>query len=231
MADNASKPADRLGQILHEAIHESYVVESAGWAAEQVSRVGNRVQSDVDEDKRLRVEVPWLEEFTAFTAPGPYIYISRRLLEVCRTDETVAFVIAHEVAHHRLGHTDIFPEWLAELTGAQIPLLITALYRSVEARLYGPEREVAADRMGIDLCVRAGYQPSACLEIFEVLEKFALDMRDHDIVFGPEESDDELHPDAPLSTKLRVWLWQRTRGYLPLRDRKREIVRHLEAGN
>lgn len=231
MADNAANPAARLGQILHDAIHESYVVESAGWAAEQVSRVGNRVQSDVEEGKRLRVEVPWLEEFTAFTAPGPYIYISRRLLEVCRTDETVAFVIAHEVAHHRLGHTDIFPEWLAELTGAQIPLLITVLYRSVEARLYGPEREVAADRMGIDLCVSAGYEPSACLEIFEVLEKFALDMRDHDIVFGPEESDDELHPDAPLSTKLRVWLWQRTRGYLPLRDRKREIVRHLEAGN
>jgi hypothetical protein len=126
---------------------------------------------------------------------------------------------------------ETFPEWLAELTGTQIPLLITGLYRSIEARLYGPEREVAADRLAIDLCVRAGYEPAKCLEIFDVLEKFALDMRDTDIVFGPEDSDDELNPDAPLSTRLRVWLWQRTRGYLPLRDRRREIVRHLEKGN
>jgi predicted Zn-dependent protease len=218
----------RLGQVLHDATHEAYVVEATGWAPEQVARVAHRLQADIEEEKRLRVEVPWLEDFTAFTAPGQYIYVSRRLLEVCRTDEAVAFVVAHEVAHHRLGHMEIFPEWLAELTGTQIPMLITALYRSIEARLYGPEREVAADRMAIDLCVRAGYEPGKCLEIFDVLEKFALDMRDEDMVFGPEDSDDELRPDAPLSTRLRVWLWQRSRGYLPLRDRRREIVRHLE---
>ena len=220
--------ATGLGQMLHDAIHESCVVETTGWAPEQAARVGDRIQSDVEKAVRLHVEVPWLEEFTAFTAPGRYIYISRRLLEVCRTDETVAFVIAHEVAHHRLGHMEIFPEWLGELTGTQIPLLITALYRSIEARLYGPEREVAADRMGIDLCVKAGYEPHKCLELFDVLEKFALDIRDHDMVFGPQDSDDELRPDAPLSTRLRIWLWQRTRGYLPLRDRKREILRHLQ---
>ena len=223
--------ATALGQRLHDALHEAYVVEATGWASEQVARVAHRVQADVGEEKRLRVEVPWMEQFTAFTAPGQYIYVSRRLLEVCRTDEAVAFVVAHEVAHHRLGHMAVFPEWLAGLTGTQIPLLITALYRSIEARLCGPERELEADRMAIDLCVRAGYEPRKCLEIFDVLEKFALDVRDHDMVFGPEDSDGEPHPAAPLSTRLRVWLWQRTRGYLPLRDRRREIVRHLEKGS
>lgn len=139
-------------------------------------------------------------------------------------------MIAHEVAHHRLGHLDIFPDWLAELPGSQIAVLIAVLYRSIEARLYGPENEVKADLVGIDLCVKAGYEPKKCLEIFDVLEKFALDMRDLDMVFGPEEADDELDPDAPLSTKLRIWIWQRTRGYLPLRDRRHEILRHLEEG-
>ena len=216
-----------LGQKLRDALHEAYVVEQTGWAVEQVTRVAQRIQSDIGEEKRLLVEVPWIEAFTAFTAPGRYIYVSRRLLEVCRTDEAVAFVIAHEVAHHRLGHLEIFPDWLSELAGTQIPLFITALYRSIEARLYGPEREVAADRLAIDLCVNAGYDGTKCLEIFDVLEKFALDMHDLDIVFGPQDSDDELRPDAPLSTRLRVWIWQRTRGYLPLRDRRREIARHL----
>jgi len=216
--------------MLHDAIHEAYVVESASWAVEQVTRVANRLQGDIDEGTRLRVEVPWIEAFTAFTAPGRYIYISRRLLEMCRTDEAVAFVIAHEVAHHRLGHLDTFPDWLADIPGSQIPFLIQGLYRSIEARLYGPEAEVKADLMAIDLCVTAGYQAKKCLEIFDILEKFALDMRDVDMVFGPEEADDELDQDAPLSTKLRIWIWQRTRGYLPLRDRRQEILKHLEGG-
>jgi len=151
-------------------------------------------------------------------------------LEICRTDEAVAFVIAHEVAHHRLGHLDTFPDWLADIPGSQIPFLIQGLYRSIEARLYGPEAEVKADLMAIDLCVTAGYQAKKCLEIFDILEKFALDMRDVDMVFGPEEADDELDQDAPLSTKLRIWIWQRTRGYLPLRDRRQEILKHLEGG-
>jgi len=31
-------------------------------------------------------------------------------------------------------------------------------------------------------------------------------------VYGPSESDDELLPNAPLITKLRIWAWQRSRG-------------------
>ena len=220
--------ASKLGQTLHDAIHEAYVVEASGWAVEQVTRVANHLQADVDEGRRLRVEVLWIGEFTAFTAPGEYIYISRRLLEICRTDEAVAFVIAHEVAHHRLGHLDTFPDWLADIPGSLMPFLMQGLYRSIEARLYGPEAEVKADLMAIDLCVKAGYRANECLEMFDILEKVALDMRDVDIVFGPEEADNELDEDAPLSTRLRIWIWQRTRGYLPLRGRRQAIVRHLE---
>jgi len=222
--------ASKLGQMLHDAIHEAYVVEASGWAVEQVTRVANRLQADVDEDGRLRVEVLWIGAFTAFTAPGQYIYVSRRLLEICRTDEAVAFLIAHEVAHHRLGHLDMFPDWLADIPGSQIPLLMQGLYRSIEARLYGPEAEVKADLTAMDLCVKAGYRPNECLKMFDILEKVALDMRDLDIVFGPQEADNELDEDAPLSTKLRIWIWQRTRGYLPLRDRRYAIVKHLEDG-
>jgi predicted Zn-dependent protease len=214
--------------MLHDVLHEAYVVETTGWAVEKVNRVAQRLQADVEEDKRLQVEVLWIEAFTAFTAPGRYIYVSRRLLELCRSDEAVAFLIAHEVAHHRLGHLDHFSDWFAELPGAQIAVLMAALFRSIERRLYGPEKEVKADWMGIDLCIKARYEAKKCLELFDVLEKFALDMRDLDIVFGPQEADDELDPDALLSTKLRIWVWQRTRGYLPLRDRRHEILRHLE---
>ena len=42
---------------------------------------------------------------------------------MCRDDEMAAFVIAHELAHHDLGHLDFFPEWLTDLTGAYVESL------------------------------------------------------------------------------------------------------------
>jgi hypothetical protein len=48
------------------------------------------------------------------------------------------------------------------------------------------------------------------------------------MVYGPEMgSDDELDPDAPWLTKARIWAWQRTYGYLPLRDRAARLRQHL----
>lgn len=50
--------AIELGQRLHDALHEAYVVETTGWAPEKVTRIAQRLQADVEEGKRLRVEVP-----------------------------------------------------------------------------------------------------------------------------------------------------------------------------
>jgi predicted Zn-dependent protease len=217
----------KFGTLLHDAIHEAFVVESSGWAVEQVTRVAERLQTDVSPEERLAVEVPWMSEATAFIVPGRFIYVSRHLLETCVTDEAVAFVVAHELAHQRLGHVVSFPDWLVDVPGSQLPFLIQGVYRSLQSRLFGPEAEVAADRLAIGLCLKAGYDAMACLAIFDILEKQALDAHDLGMVYGPQESDDELAPDASFATRMRIWLWQRRRGYLPLRDRRQEILRHL----
>jgi hypothetical protein len=99
---------------------------------------------------------------------------------------------------------------------------------AVEHRLYGPERECLADQYALDLCIRAGYDPHRCLAFFQIMENYALDMGDYGMVFGPdEESDAELEPDAPWLTKARIWAWQRTYGYLPLRDRRARLEHYL----
>lgn len=58
-------------------------------------------------------------EPTAFTADGRHIFLTRSLLELCSTVETVAFIIAHEIAHHELGHIKPIPKlfkgWLKVL--------------------------------------------------------------------------------------------------------------------
>ena len=174
------------------------------------------------------VEIPWMEEPTAFTAPGRYIYFSRRLYELCATDEEVAFVVGHELAHHDLRHVALFQSWsgaVARLPGAR---LFALFFHALECRLYGPEKECQADRHGMDLCLAAGYLGERCLNLMDLLEQCALDMGDQEAVFGPdEESDDELDENATWKTKAQIWAWQRKRGYLPIRDRRQMLRKYL----
>lgn len=194
---------------------------------DRVQRVMNRLLGSRARD--FTVVIPWIDLVTAFTAPGRYIFFSRRLYERCATDEEVALVLAHEIAHHDLGHIKVFDPWerrLSQIAGAE---LIAFAFHAIERRLYGPENECDADRYGLEMCLKAGYDGAKCIEIFDTLEARALDMGDHDMVYGPDdESDDELDENAPWTTKAQIWIFQRKRGCLPIRDRRQMLRKSLE---
>lgn len=134
------------------------------------------------------------------------------------------------IAHHDLGHVDLFRGVFRRVSSSLTGKLALVAYWLAHKRIYGPEHETAADRRGLELCLAAGYDGRRCLEAFGLLERLAPDMGDIDIVHGPDkDSDDELAPDAPLKTKLQIWLWQRIRGYLPVRDRRAALIAHLAA--
>jgi predicted Zn-dependent protease len=196
---------------------------------DRVRRVADRLQSTRQAAERLIVEVPWITAFTAFTAPGRYIYFSRRLLERCPTDEAAAFVIAHEIAHHDLGHLQLFTGPFARHAARLGPAaLVIVFFRMLQKRVYKLDWELAADRRAIDLCLAAGYKPAKCLKLFDVLERWLLDYGDLTGVYGLDpESDQELSTDASVMTKARIWLWQRERGYLPIQDRVAVLKQHL----
>lgn len=224
------KPGLTFGEWLHRELKEELAFEKPGWAVEQVTQVAGRLQRRRLPHERLHVEVAWISVPTAFTAPGRYIYFNRSLLEVCPHDEAVAFVIAHEMAHHDLGHLNLFRGWLSSLLRVGMSgVTLAVVFQIVVRRLYGPEQECDADLHALQLCIDAGYDPHKCLQIFDTLESLALDAGDVDIVFGPDvDSDDELAEDADWKTKFQIWLWQRVRGYLPIRDRKAALLAYLK---
>ena len=218
-----------FGEWLHGQMHEAVHFETEVWAIERIHRVQDRLQAGRPAGEFLVAEIPWLQEVTAFTGPGRYIYFSRRLYERCATDEQVAFVIAHEMAHHDLGHVHLFAGWAPKIIGLPGAKLFAFAFHALERRLYGPEKECDADRHGLDLCLAGGYDGLRCLELFDILEQYALFMGDDDLVYGPdEESDDELDENASWKTKAQIWAWQRRRGYLPIRDRRQMLLKHLQ---
>ena len=218
-----------FGDWLHTVIADNAAIEQHGFMPERARAAAARLQGHRQSDERFTVEVTWLDEFTAFTAPGRFIYFSRRLLERCPHEDAAAFVIAHELAHHELGHLAYFGNSFARRAARmQAPLLAMLFFRALQKRIYSVEREVAADERAIDLCIDAGYDPGKCLYLFHVLELIALDYGDVNAVFGLDsESDRELDPDAALILKARVWLYQRERGYLPIQDRLGSLRRYL----
>ncbi|MBW3624326.1 MAG: M48 family metalloprotease [Armatimonadetes bacterium] len=230
MASDIEMDGVSLGEWINRELRADCFFETDGWAMERVRRVNERLQQDRPPETRFIVEVPWMDETVAFTSPGRYVYFSRRLLELC-DDEAAAFVIAHEIAHHDLGHLDILPDWIAKM-GRSLHLggaILGSLFLEIEKRIYGPENECAADRHALDLCLAAGYDGLRCLAVFDHLERDALDRRDLDIVYGPDPSDDELDENAGFNTRLKIWFWQRSRGYLPIRDRRAMLLKRLQS--
>ncbi len=161
---------------LREWIEREYVIETSGWAAERVARVTERLQADIPPDRRFETVVVWLSDHGACTTFGKTVYISRRLLERLPDDDAAAFVVGHEIAHHRLGHIPAYlasPLWPARIVLARLDQVLRS-----------QQRERDADCLGIELCLAAGYDPERCLAALQHLVMVSLDYGDVDGVLG-----------------------------------------------
>ena len=177
-----------------------------------------------------KVVIPWIEEKTAFTAPGRHIFVARNLFQLCDNDETFAMLVAHEMAHHDLGHVEVFPDWIGEVDSSALRLIVYALYRVVETRIHGPEKECDADRYGLELCLKAGYDGRKCIALFKKLQKLALDQGDVVTAYGADIEEDQDQIEEPLSwaDQVRLWLHQRKQGYLSIRERYDLLAARLQ---
>ena len=82
-ADFEIENGTTFGDWLHQQISHAAHIEQEPWAIDRIGRVEGRLQARRPASERLIVEIPWLEVVSAFTAPGRYIYFSRRLYERC----------------------------------------------------------------------------------------------------------------------------------------------------
>lgn len=90
--------------------------------------------------------VLWTTGFSALTKRGPWVYISKALAERL-SDDALAFVLAHEMAHHDLGHLTLS--------------LVAASYMGQSQRM-----ELHADAEALRISVAAGFSMEGGLETF-----------------------------------------------------------------
>ncbi len=150
-----------------------------------------------------RPDLPWRfgvlddNNINAFATPGGNIFITNGLLQRMNSEAELAGVLAHEIAHvlkkhhleaikknartslltdvavHAAAHKGRNPA-MAKLAGAG-----TELY----ARGLDKDDEFEADRMGVVIAARAGYDPYGLPAVLQILQSIAPDNSDFALMF------------------------------------------------
>ena len=221
----------RFDEWLRGQLVEAYGMERETWAVDQVRRVIDKINGVRNREPQFTVEVLWLREMTAFTAPGRFIYISRRLLERLPHDDAVAMALAHEAAHHDLDHLADFGGWTRRLPRKAGSWLVARLFRAIERRVYSQEHEFEADRYGLRLCRQANFDGLKCLELFDIMKQYVLDYGDDEAAYGSDaEQDIQFAENAAdwIFLKLRAEFSKlRRRTHPAISDRKSALKAEL----
>lgn len=94
-------------------------------------------------------------------ADGRHIFISDRMANLAQTDDQLAFVLAHELAHAVLEHR----------TQPDVRGTRGASNEAISMRRgLSPGAEADADRLGLFLAARSGFDPRAAMEFLELFE-------------------------------------------------------------
>jgi len=225
-----------LGEQIHSILLGQFGLASRDFSHERVARAMTALDAVRTPLPPMVAEILWLPPPTAFTLPGQYIYITRRFIERCRSDDPVAFVLAHEIAHHDLGHLSRAERWvdsaLAHIPAALVVLALERLTRWLHSR----DNELAADAYALDLCQRAGFEPKRCIQCFDILGWYLLDFHGLDGVYGTDE-EMELDPDRAtnligrLSIELRLWGARHRRSHPSLHERRKNLLSRIASAD
>jgi predicted Zn-dependent protease len=132
-----------------------------------------------------RPKLPWrfvivdTPSINAFAVPGGVVLITRGLYDLLETEDELAAVIGHEIAHvQRKHHYEVMRQQklvgaLSDAAASQVTVdnaMLDKLWsRATEVMTRGLDKsaEYEADRDGMVLAARAGYDSSALLTVLE----------------------------------------------------------------
>jgi predicted Zn-dependent protease len=131
------------------------------------------------------------ETINAFAASGGFILVNKGLIMAARTEDELAAVLAHEVAHTVRGHAigsiqkarmaGVYKEMLdstVQLDEQQLGTLTKAfegamddMINSMVVKGYSRDTEFEADKVGLEILADAGYDPQAFIRLLGSLAK------------------------------------------------------------
>ncbi|MFO0980456.1 MAG: M48 family metallopeptidase [Planctomycetota bacterium] len=171
-----------VGRSVAANVIARYGVDESSGLAKFIERVG-QVLVDLNPQieptfKGYHFSILNAEMVQAVSAPGGFVFVSRGALDLAQTEDEIAAVLAHEIAHVHLKHPlgainanrwkelasgvavdiskDSGPKTMQAFTGA-----VGDIGDAVENVGYGQGKEEDADKLAIELLKGAGYHEEA----------------------------------------------------------------------
>jgi predicted Zn-dependent protease len=130
------------------------------------------------------------DTINAFAAPGGWVFVTTAAIEAAQSEDELAAVLAHEIAHVVRGHAlgsiqkgrwanvaktaldtsvELDEQSLGDLTqvfeGAMDDMIDGILVKG-----YSKDTEYEADRVGLEIMAHAGYDPQALVRYLKTLD-------------------------------------------------------------
>jgi len=175
-----------MGKSFHAQLAKEYPVSTDKTKVARLERIGARMAQVSDrQDFQYHFTLIAKDELNAFTVPGGYIYFFEGLYDRLSSDDEIASVLAHEIAHGAARHTvkkyqaalgyDLMSRLLLSQMTSETAKMLTSLggglISTIAMSAYGRQDEYEADRLGIKYMRLAGYDLNAMIRTFEVLKK------------------------------------------------------------
>lgn len=173
-------------------------------AQEMLAQIVGRLLRAADQPENFTVTILDSSEVNAFALPGGYIYVTRGILALASDSSELAAVLAHEMAHVLLKHarartnkertTEIVDRVVTSVFGSSIDTDPDANKSRVSLAAFSQQQELEADRTGIMIAGKAGYDPHAAARFLTAMGRFAA------FSSGHEDSGDDFlstHPSTP----------------------------------
>ena len=151
-------------------------------------------------NEEFRVTVLNSPVVNAFALPGGYVYVTRGLVSLANSEAELASVIGHEIAHvterHGRGRQNqaigatILGAVLGLAVGSDLVNQIFNIGASGYLADYSRDQENEADKVGLDMLVRAGYDPYSAPSFLQSLgDQSALHARLQGARYDPNRVD------------------------------------------
>ncbi len=206
----------QLGQDAYkETLQKSRVSTRSDWQA-QLKRVGQRIAAAAEKPEfHWEFNVIQGKEVNAFALPGGKVAFWEGIMPLAQDDNGVAVIMGHEVAHAlaRHGAERMSQSISAEILGQIISLGVGQVSPGIKDEVlqaygvganvglllpWGRTQESEADRIGLTLMAKAGYDPTNAIAFWQRMAKIAGDKPPQFLSTHPS--------DETRISQIREWL-------------------------
>lgn len=175
----------RIGIACSRNIESKFRVLEDSVREERLALIGRRlVQYSGRPFMNYKFKIIDSPEFNSVSLPDGYVYVFDGLYNLAETDERLAFVLAHEMAH--LSRSHLIKTFYAQqdffyINFSELIHLGDSLTTLLFGAGLGRENEIEADRLGMIYLYRAGYDPKISVSLLKDLSQLSGHMSEYSL--------------------------------------------------